>query len=179
MPWKELLAQFITKCNGAKVNWNVPNRRYVHSRVYLPSRQDDRLNITIGLDASGSTLEDMPEFLSEMSGILNSFAGYNLNLIEADTRVCKHEVYDIDNPLIIKDNEYTTSGGGGTELHCIFDYIKEKNIDTDAIVIFTDGRNSTTFTPEEIPDIPVLWVISKGGTDSKIEFGQIIRLAND
>jgi predicted metal-dependent peptidase len=177
MPWKELLAQFVTKCNGAKPNWNVPNRRYAYAKTYLPSRINDALNIVIGLDASGSTLSDMPEFLSEVSGLLNSFSEYNLNLIEGDTRVCKHEVYTMDNPLVIKDNTYQTSGGGGTELHCIFKYIEQNNVDTDAIIIFTDGENSTDFEVEEMPAVPVLWVISKGGTDKRIKYGQVIKLA--
>lgn len=177
VPWRDLLAQFITKCNGAKANWSVPNRRYVHNRIYLPSRTDDSLNIVVGLDVSGSTDENLPKFLGEVSGLLKSFGEYTLNLIEADTRVCKHEVYTVDRPLELEDGKYTPAGGGGTELHSIFNYVEDKQIDADAIIIFTDGENSTKFEEHEMPNVPVLWVLTPHGTDSMLKFGQVLKLA--
>lgn len=176
IPWQEVLCQFVSKCHGAKVKWSTPNRRFVHSGIYLPSHEDNCINVVVGIDASASTDTHLPKFLGELNSLVKSFAGYTINLIEADTMVHKHEIYNDDNPLDLEHTEYEMSGGGGTELHSIFDYVTDNDIDADAIIMFTDGDNSTTFYEDEQPTIPVLWMITPDGTDEYIHFGSVIKL---
>lgn len=176
IPWQEILCQFVSKCYGIKANWSTPNRRFVHSKIYLPSKQDNCINVIVGLDTSASTDSHLPKFLGELNSLVKSFAGYNLNIIEADTEICKHEIYNDEHELDLENVKYTVNGGGGTELHSIFNYIDENNIDTDAIIIFTDGYNFTHFNEHECPSIPTLWMITPDGTDEYIHFGEIVKL---
>ena len=55
------------------------------------------------------------------------------------------------------------SGGGGTAMRPIFDYILDNQIECDALCIMTDGYIESIPT-NPIPSLPVLWVITKGGT---------------
>lgn len=176
IPWQEVLCQFISKCNGAKSNWNIPNRRFIHNRTYLPSRQDNCINVVVGIDVSISTNMYLPKFLGELNSLVKSFAGYTINLIEADVKVCKHEIYNDEHPLDLENEKYTAKGGGGTELHSIFNYVEQNEIDADAIIIFTDGENYSEFYENECPAIPTLWMITNNGTDDSIHFGEIIKL---
>lgn len=176
IPWQEVLCQFVSKCHGVKSNWNIPNRRFVHSRTYLPSRQDNCINIVVGIDVSASTDTYLPKFLGELNGLVKSFAGYTINLIEADYKVCKHEIYNDERPLDLENEKYTANGGGGTELHSILNYVEDNQIDADAIIMFTDGENYSEFYEDECPSIPVLWMITKNGTDKYIHFGEILKL---
>jgi predicted metal-dependent peptidase len=176
VPWQELLSQFITKCYGQKNIWSRPNRRFVHSNTYLPSRDGEHINIVVGIDTSASVDEHLPLFLGELNGIVKSFANYQITVVEADYNVQKCTVYNEENLLDLENNKFHTHGGGGTELHSIFDYVTENDIDADAIVMFTDGLNSTPFNEDETPSIPTLWIVTPNGDDSTIHFGEVIKL---
>ena len=176
VPWQELLCQFITKCYGMKVDWNRPNRRFVHQGTYLPSRYGDSINVVVGIDTSASVDQHLPKFLGELNGLLKSFDGYRLTVIEADYNVKHTATYSEDEPLDLENVKYTTHGGGGTEMKSILEYVKDNSIDADAIVMFTDGENSSTIGVESDPGIPLLWMITENGTDKYINIGEVIKL---
>lgn len=176
VPWQELLCQFISKCYGMKVNWSKPNRRFAYSGTYLPSKYGDTINVVVGLDTSASTDEYLPKFLGELNGLIKSFDGYTLNIIEADCIVQHTATYSEECPLDLENVEYKTHGGGGTELKSILTYVSDNHIDADAILMFTDGENSSTIDSDSDIGIPVLWMITPDGTDEYIKFGEIIKL---
>ena len=176
MPWRELLSQFISKCYGQKNVWSRPNRRFIHSNTYLPSRDGDEIKIVVGIDTSASVDTHLPMFLGELNGLVKSFANYQITVIEADYKVTNCTVYNEENILDLDNNKFNVHGGGGTELHSIFKYIENEDIEADAIVIFTDGKNCSEFTANESPIIPTLWMITPNGTDSYIHFGEVIKM---
>ena len=176
MPWRELLSQFISKCYGQKNVWSRPNRRYIHSNTYLPSRDGDKIDIIVGIDTSASVDEHLSMFLGELNGLVKSFANYQITVIEADYKVKNCTVYNEENILDLENNKFNIHGGGGTELHSIFKYIEDNAIEADAIVMFTDGDNCTDFHEDEAPIIPTLWMLTPDGTDSCIHFGEVIKI---
>lgn len=173
MPWKEILAAFITSGVGSNTNWNVPNKRFAYSGTYLPSHDGDMMRIAIGIDTSGSCQNDCEKFLSEISGIAKNFDQYELHLIQCDTEVKDYTMFDQNNPLDPENNQIEFKGFGGTNLHPIFNYMDLNDVKVDAAVIFTDGC-CEKFDQNEMFDIPILWVITGKHDCKNLEVGQKI-----
>ena len=179
--WQEVLAQFVTRCyNSGNRSWIPPNRRHVHNGVYLQSRQATKIKLAVGIDTSGSTMSDRSKFLGELHSLIKSFGMFELSIIECDAEVGAYKHYTQDDNLDfeIDNGEYAMSGGGGTAMRPIFDYILDNQIECDAICIMTDGYIDSIPT-NPIPSLPVLWVITKGGTTDFCDWGQKIQLKYD
>lgn len=176
IPWRARLAQFITRSfSGDRRTWSRPARRYAWSGTYLPAQHGEKVKIAVGIDTSGSCQADLQKFLSEIKGIVTAFGDYQIDIIQCDCEVQAHETYDMDNPLDDeKFDKFESQGGGGTAMMPIFDFIKEKEIETDALVIFTDGYIDR-MNENPIPDLPVLWVLTKDGSEEEIGFGEKIK----
>ena len=181
VPWQEVLAQFVTRCyNGGRRSWIPPNRRHVHNNIYLQSRQADKISVCVGIDTSGSTSGDRAKFLGELNSLIKSFGIFDLHLIECDAEVGAYKHYTQDDYLEqeIENGEYTMTGGGGTMMAPIYNYILDNGIECDCIVIMTDGY--IDHIPENpIPSIPTLWVITKDGTEDFCDWGQKIHLKSN
>jgi len=172
LPWKELLAAFITAGFQNKSNWNSPNKRFAYSGTYLPSHTGDNMRIAIGIDTSGSCQDLCQRFLTELSAITKNFDSYELHVIQCDTEVKDYTLYDENNPLD-PENPIEFKGFGGTRLHPIFNYLELNDIEVDAAVIFTDGE-CEQFRADENFDIPVLWTIAGRDKAPAIEVGEKI-----
>ena len=178
VPWQEVLAQFVTRCyNSGKRSWIPPNRRHVHNNIYLQSRQAEKIKICLGIDTSGSTIGDRSKFLGELYSLIKSFGLFELTIVECDAEVgaVKHYTQDDDLEFEIDNGEYSMSGGGGTAMRPIYDYILDNQIECDAICIMTDGYIDNIPT-NPIPSLPTLWIITKDGTEDFCDWGQKIRL---
>lgn len=180
LKWQELLAQFVTRCyNSGSRSWIPPNRRHIHNNVYLQSRQSAKIKIVVGVDTSGSAMGDRSKFLTELQGLVRSFGSYQLTIVECDAEVGDVKTYTQDDDFEgeIENGEYSMSGGGGTRMMPIYDYILDNQIECDAIAIMTDGYIENI--PENpIPTIPTLWVITKNGTEDFCDWGQKIKFKN-
>ena len=176
--WKETLASFVTKCyNDGNRSWIPPNRRHVHNGLYLQSRQATKIKAVVAIDTSGSTIGDRTKFLGELNGLINSFGHYELTIICADAEVDDVKTYTQDDNLNIEMDGYEMHGGGGTSFIPPFDYILDNKIECDCMLYLTDGYGPA---PEKNPlGIPVLWVITKSGTEDFCDWGQKIRLKYD
>lgn len=172
LPWKELLAKFITTGIASKTNWNSPNRRFAYSGTYLPSHKGETMRIAIGIDTSGSCENECEKFLSEIVGITKNFDSYELHLIQCDTDVRKYDLYD-ENNLLDPENSVEFKGFGGTVLKPIFSYIDLNDIEVDAVIIFTDGY-CEEFTKEVNYNLPLMWVICGDNECKNIQIGEKI-----
>lgn len=180
--WQELLAQFVTKCFGTDRKWLPPNRRHVYKRMYLPSRQSEKIKGVVAIDTSGSTQGDLKKFMSELIGLVSSFGGYHLTIIQCDAEVDSVEVYDSDeNPFEVSDEknfEFVFGGGGGTSFVPPFDYVLENDIEADFMLYLTDGYGPSPDKNEL--GIPVMWILTKGAADDSFcSFGEKIRFQDD
>ena len=176
--WQEVLAQFITRCyNSGNRSWIPPNRRHVHNGLYLQSRQASKIRLAVGIDTSGSTMGDRSKFLGELHSLIKSFGLFDLHIIECDAEVGAYKHYTQDDNLEfeIDNGEYTMSGGGGTAMLPIYNYILDNQIECDAIVIMTDGYIDH-IPNNPIPSLPTLWIITKDGTEDFCDWGQKIKL---
>ena len=173
--WQEVLARYITtSVKSGQHRWIPPARRHVYRGLYLPSKYEERMNVTVGIDVSGSTEGDLPKFFAELTGLLNTFGAYKLNVIQCDTQVCSYEEYDSsENQFNFNISDYKFSGGGGTILTPILEYIDDNQVESDVIVIFTDGYcENVTYNPSK----PVLWIITSTGTEEFQAPGQKVKM---
>jgi predicted metal-dependent peptidase len=63
-------------------------------------------------------------------------------------------------------------GGGGTDPNCIPDYIKDKNLNASAIIVFTDGYFWQDVKWDT--NIPTLWLVTENER-LKVPKGKIIK----
>ena len=129
-------------------------------------------DIWVCIDTSGSVTEE--ELTCTMAEILDAMrqAGLKGSISFFDSNITEPEPFESENDL----KDLTAQGGGGTSFHIIFRYLKEKlypNLPR-AILIFTDG--CARFPDEkEAFNVPVLWLICKGG-NADVPWGQVIQL---
>lgn len=139
MNWRELLRMQLESTIKSDYTWMRASRKGWHMDAVMPGRnQDPMIDIAVALDASGSISESMlKDFLSEIQGIMDSFPAYKIHVITFDTEAYNPAQYDSDNLDSICD--YEVKGGGGTDFDCVYNYLKENEIEPKRLVMFTDG----------------------------------------
>ena len=156
--WKAALREFISAtCAGNDyATWSRPNRRYIGAGMYMPSGVSQQVEeLVVGVDTSGSIDGTaLREFLSEVSGICEQVKPARLRLIYWDHKVQREELYSVDAQGTLASST-TPKGGGGTDASCVADYLREKNIKPQAVVMLTDGY---VYSWGQW-DVPVLWCV--------------------
>ena len=157
MNWRELLRMQLESTIKSDYTWMRASRRGWHMDAVMPGMKlDPMIDIAIAIDASGSIGESMlKDFLSEIQGIMDSFPAYRIHVITFDTETYNPAQYDSDNLDTICD--YEVSGGGGTDFTCVFDYLKENEIEPKRLVVFTDGYPFGSWGDENYAD--TVWIL--------------------
>jgi predicted metal-dependent peptidase len=174
--WREVLRDFVkATCNAKdKSSWRKVNRRFLSGDVYMPSLVGEKIgSITIAIDTSGSIgSEEMSEFLSEVKAIAEEVNPSQVDLLYWDCEVAGHEVYE---GSAVSDiiNATKPRGGGGTSPSCVSEYMKEKNMKPECIVVLTDGYVGDDWGTEW--NAPVLWCIV-GGNDVVAPNGKTVHI---
>lgn len=168
--WRELLQQQIQSTVKDDFSWMRPNRRSWHMDAIMPGmKPGTQIDIFVAIDTSGSISEqDLKEFLSEVKGIMDSYDEYRIRVITWDTAVHNPAEYTSENMEDITN--YVPGGGGGTDPHCVWEYLRENEIEPKKLIVFTDfcffGWN-----PKQVEDYcDTVWVI-KGNENAQPEFG--------
>lgn len=151
LPWQEILSRFVTEKSTNDYSWSMPNKRYVHTGLYLPELNSPEVKkIGIAVDTSGSINQaDFDEFVSEMKSILALFQGAEAHVVYVDRNVCGTDTLDA------YTDKLTPKGGGGTDYRPAFEHFDKLGEDIGCIIYFTDGWCDRF--PEH-SDYPVLWV---------------------
>jgi predicted metal-dependent peptidase len=157
MNWRELLRMQLESTIKSDFTWMRASRRGWHMDAVMPGmKNDEMIDIAIGIDASGSIDERMlKDFLSETQGIMDQFQAYRIHIFTFDTKTYNPETYNSDNLDTICD--YEVKGGGGTDFDCIFEYLKEEQIEPKRLVVFTDGYPFGSWGDENYAD--TVWII--------------------
>jgi predicted metal-dependent peptidase len=169
MNWRELLRMQLESTIKSDFTWMRASRRGWHMDAVMPGMKNDELiDIAIGIDASGSIDERMlRDFLAETQGIMDQFQSYKIHIFTFDTRVYNPAQYNSDNLDTICD--YEVKGGGGTDFDAIFNYLKEEQIEPKRLVVFTDGYPFGSWGDENYAD--TVWIIH-GNTTVVPPWGQ-------
>jgi len=169
--WRKVLRDFITEtCAGRdESSWRKPNRRFITDDVYMPSMLGTTLaELVIGFDTSGSCFNttEMTAFVSEITNIMEDIKPGKLHVVYWDTSIRGHQVFE-DGQFAVQSLK--PRGGGGTDGSVLFDYLREKRINPQAIVQFTDGYVGSW----GVSEWPTLWAVT---SDMVAPYGTTIHL---
>jgi len=175
--WREVLRDFVKSiCNSKDASsWRRVNRRFLSTGVYMPTLIGEKVgHLVIAIDTSGSVGdEELAEFLSEVKGIAEEVNPACVDLLYWGSSVVGHETYgdgqagDIINSTRPKD-------GGGTSPSCVSEYLKEKNIKPECVIILTDGCVGNDWGSEWTA--PTLWCIVGDYFDGEAGNGKTIHI---
>ena len=168
--WRELLEQQIQSTVKDDFSWMRPNRRSWHMDAVMPGmKPGTQIDVCVAIDTSGSISEqDLKDFLSEVKGIMESYDEYKVRVITWDTDVYNPAEYTSDNMSDITD--YVPGGGGGTDPMCVWEWLKDNDIEPKKLIMFTDYC-FYGWEPNAVKDYcDTVWVI-KGNPDVEPEFG--------
>lgn len=170
MNWRELIRMNIQSIIRNDYAFTRPNRKSMHSGAILPGmKNDETIDVAIALDMSGSIGDaDAKVFLSEVKGIMDQYADYNIHIWCFDT--------DIYNPQkITQDNgdellSYDLQGGGGTDFEANWQFMKDNDIQPKKFIMFTDGYPCGGWGDADYCD--TLFIVK--GSNNEAPFGQTV-----
>ena len=170
MDWRELLQQQIESTVKSDFTWSRPSRKGWHMDAVMPGmKPGEQIELVIGIDTSGSiTDKDLKIFLSEIQGIMDSYDEYKITVMGWDTEV--HNVGEFTSDNMESICEFEPGGGGGTDPHCVWNYLQEHSIEPKKLIMFTDFC-FFGWSPEEVEQYcDTVWII-KGNKSAEPEFG--------
>ena len=157
--WRDTLREFITStCAGSDYStYSRPNRRYLSSGIYMPSGISEQVGeLVLAIDTSGSIGQrELNAFLTEVKEICDTVRPDGVRLLYWDTKVCRDEKYDVHELDDLVQSTKPT-GGGGTDVTCVTDYLRDNSINAQAAIVLTDGHLYGGWGQWSMP---VLWCI--------------------
>lgn len=167
LPWRMLLARYMTLQGREDFNYSRPSRR--EGEAIFPSLRSAQVDIVIGVDTSGSIGRDeLDQFFSEIDAIKGQMKA-RITLLACDTELAPGTPW-IYEPWEAIEFPASIRGGGGTSFRPVFEWLQSNDHHPDLLVYFTDANG---LYPENEPDYPVLWLV-KG--KHKVPWGQRVQL---
>ncbi|MBR0133572.1 MAG: hypothetical protein IJM14_10895 [Lachnospiraceae bacterium] len=177
LPWNVLLREYMNE-RVDDASYYTPERKYIHMGLILPgeSKTEDLGEIWAFIDTSGSIGgQDMNEFVTQLHRISREFHCH-MNLAFWDTSV--HDVHkNIKNADMLL--ELGRRFYGGTNLNCVYDYLKAEKINPEVLIILTDGYFGTLReSPGGLKKKTIVVLTGKGSKEMKKdnEIGKLARL---
>ena len=167
LPWRMLLARYMTMQGRDDFNYARPSRR--EGEAIFPSLRAAQVDVVIAIDTSGSILPgEMNQFLAEVNAIKGQIRA-RVQFLGCDSVLAKGApwIYEAWEELTLPAQ---IKGGGGTDFRPVFDWIDTAGGVPDLLLYFTDAKGAF---PEREPSYPVLWLV-KG--KEKVPWGQRIQL---
>ena len=155
--WRELLRMQLESTIKSDYSWMRSSRRGWHMDAVMPGMTPEpMIDIAVAIDASGSIDDKMlKDFLAEIQGIMDSFPAFRMHVVTFDTNVYNPRQYDSENLDTVCD--YEVKGGGGTDFECVFNYLKDNEIEPKRLVMFTDGYPFGSWGDENYTD--TVWIL--------------------
>lgn len=169
--WRAILRRFAQENATSDYSWKMPNGRYLHAGLYMPSlRSESMPPMVVAIDTSGSVSDLMvSQFASEINAIVDEVQPEAVHVIYCDAAVRGVDVFERGEPITI-----VPKGFGGTDFRPVFKWIEDQALTPSCLVYLTDmaGR-----FPDAEPDYPVLWGDTDG--DYPAPWGETVRVRCD
>ena len=150
VPWKDVLASFMTERVKDDYSWRRPNPYFIQQGIFMPTMDGVGMGaLVIVVDSSGSTWSVIDEFGAAVRDVVNSVRPERVHVIYADMEVNRVDVFQRGDEISLK-----MVGGGGTDFRPAFDYIEKHSIQPACMLYLTDMYGAF---PANAPDYPVLW----------------------
>lgn len=163
LPWHRLLHEFLEERVDEESSYLTPERKYLHMDLIIPglSRIDDELGeIWAFVDSSGSIGGvELNIFMTQLYRISKEFSCV-FNIAFWDTQVT--DVYrHVKNSKEVLECKPLHSGG--TDINCVYNYIKENKIKPGVMIILTDGYYGELKEPAGKLKSRTILVVSENG----------------
>ena len=151
--WKRLLKAYLNDEISDETSYTTPERKYIHMDLILPGHGMDRGEIDeiwAFVDSSGSiTANEMSQFLTQLWRISREFK-CTINIAYWDTRVT-----DVYKRITKKEDilNMLPRHSGGTNINCVYRWIRENKIKPQIMLILTDGYFGTVDDSTFIPSL--------------------------
>ncbi len=137
--WSDLLKSFLTEQISDDVSYTTPERKYIHMDLILPghSMSEETIEeVWAFVDSSGSIgNNELNQFLTQLYRIVKSFH-CKLHICYWDTQVT--DVYkNVTSEKGVL--ECVPHHSGGTDINCIYHWIRTNNVKPSLMLILTDG----------------------------------------
>ena len=174
IPWQVLMREFLTNHvkGGDYSTWSPPHRHSLARGYYTPSYMSDSMGkVVTAPDVSASIGKELTVAMSEMKAIFEDVRPDMVDMMYWDTDVTLHETYEEHEVQSIHTITKPV-GGGGTSPACVFEKIKEEQIEPDCILLFTDGH---VWDWGKDIGVPTMWCVI-GNKDVTAPFGKTIHM---
>jgi predicted metal-dependent peptidase len=167
LPWRMLLARYMTAIAREDYSWSRPSRR--EGDYILPSLRSRQMDLTVAIDTSGSIKdEEVEEFIQEIDALKGQVRA-RVALLPCDATLCPGAPFVFE-PWEQFCRPRDIKGGGGTSFVPVFDWVHRHGTQPDLLVYFTDADGEF---PKAEPPYPVIWLV-KGRRP--VPWGQRIQL---
>ncbi|TDN59037.1 VWA-like domain-containing protein [Paraburkholderia sp. BL10I2N1] len=150
--WRAILHRFAQESSPTDYSFAMPNRRYLHMRLYLPSLHEPAVGDGVFVrDASGSVWDEtQAQFAAEILAVNDAVRPRRLIVMDCDTRVTQVQTFERGEAVEL----LPVLGGGGTSFVDPFRRLAHEGIHPAFLVYLTDMDGAF---PGEEPAYPVLW----------------------
>ena len=170
LPWNKLLMKYMTSYNTYDYSYTRIHKKFFPHGIIMPSMYSEGLGPVITAnDQSGSVSDKEYEiYLGAIKAIHDDFNPEYIRCLGFTTDVNNDTTIAQDDDF----NKLKFRASGGTDIPCVFDYIKANNIKPEVLIIFSDMESRI---PTEKPPYDVIW-ISVGNPHFKAPFGRTIHV---
>ena len=139
--WKAIMRDMV---RSVVQTWSFTriNNRLAAARVIAPSVKNQLVNsdIIFAIDVSGSMLgKPVNDVINEIVSLSRSTPIVNMRVLYWDVKVMNDIIVKNSKSLAHQSSTFSFTGGGGTTIDCVYDYIMEKQYKPNGIVYLTDG----------------------------------------
>lgn len=170
LPWYQILERYMVGKADQRYNWSRPHRRRLNI-AYMPSREryPSMGEIVVGIDVSGSISDrEVSQFLGHCKAIFDLCHPKKIYVVYCTTEIEAVDEFDSSEEVVPRKNRWC----GGTHMPAIMDWIKDKGIDPDVCVTFTDGE--TPFPNDNQVPCDLVWVFSTNIKPYSDPHGEVI-----
>ncbi|EXJ13197.1 hypothetical protein D779_3944 [Imhoffiella purpurea] len=167
LPWRMLLARYLTSHARDDYDYHRPSRR--EGDFILPRLHSHQMDLAVAIDTSGSIRDaELDDFIAEIDAIKGQVSA-RVTLLPCDARLSPDAPFRFE-PWDPFRKPVRIGGGGGTSFLPVFEWLAAQDRSPDLLVYFTDANG---VFPEREPPYPVIWLV-KGRT--AVPWGQRIQL---
>ena len=153
LPWRALLARFVSSCAHEDYTFQRPPRR--ESQMILPRLTSDVIELHAVLDTSGSIGDaELDAFGAEIDALKGQVrARVSVHACDCALAPDGPWVFEPWQPIVLPDR---LPGGGGTDFRPVFEWLQENVVRPDLVLYFTDAQGEF---PNCAPPYPVAWLV--------------------
>lgn len=147
LDWRKLFKNFLSQEIGEETSYTTPERKYLHMDMILPGHslsEETIEEVWAFVDSSGSVGHDeMAQFLTQLYRISHEFKCI-LHVGYWDTSVT-----DVYRNIRREEDvlKCVPRHSGGTDINCVYQWIRENKVKPDVMLILTDGYFGRLTTP--------------------------------